>query len=102
MMRRSARCNRPSGPWSLWSWAYFEQKLGEAAIFLRPSLKLKKRSTEDILLEAEVRRFLLEHFAGYTAAAGNIFSYWMEPERISDGEHRQFVVAVPTISAGNT
>jgi len=64
--------------------------LGEAAIFLLPSLKLKKRSVEE-----EVHRFLVENFGGYTAAAGNIFGYWVGPDgRESYGEHRQFMVAV--------
>jgi hypothetical protein len=49
--------------------SYVEQKLGQPAIFLLPSLKLKKRSTEGILVEEEVHRFLMEHFGGYTAAA---------------------------------
>ena len=75
--------------------SYVGQKLGEAAIFLLPSLKLKKRSTEGILVEEEVHRFLMEHFGGYTAAAGNIFGYWVEPGgAVSYGEHRQFMVAL--------
>jgi hypothetical protein len=75
--------------------SHVEQKLGEAAIFLLPSLKLKKRSSEGILVEEEVHRFLMEHFGGYTAAAGNIFGYWVEPGGgVSYGEHRQFMVAL--------
>src|SRR5436190_10540064 len=75
--------------------SYVGQKLGEAAIFLLPSLKLKKRSTGGILVEEEVHRFLMEHFGGYTAAAGNIFGYWVEPGgAVSYGEHRQFMVAL--------
>ena len=75
--------------------SYVEQKLGQPAIFLLPSLKLKKRSTEGILVEEEVHRFLMEHFGGYTAAAGNIFGYWVEPGGgDSYGEHRQFMVAL--------
>ena len=75
--------------------SYVGQKLGEPAIFLLPSLKLKQRSTEGILVEEEVHRFLMEHFGGYTAAAGNIFGYWVEPGGgVSYGEHRQFMVAL--------
>jgi hypothetical protein len=72
-----------------------EDSLGEAATFLLPSLKLKKRSTGGAPVEEEVHRFLLEHFGGYTAAAGNIFGYWVGPDgRESYGEHRQFLVAI--------
>ena len=75
--------------------SYVGQKVGEAAIFLLPSLKLKKRSTGGVLVEEEVHRFLMEHFGGYTAAAGNIFGYWVEPGGgVSYGEHRQFMVAL--------
>jgi hypothetical protein len=75
--------------------SYVEQKLGQPAIFLLPSLKLKKRSSDGILVEEEVHRFLMEHFGGYTAAAGNIFGYWVEPGGgDSYGEHRQFMVAL--------
>lgn len=67
-----------------------EQKLGEPALFLLPSLKLKQRAAEE-----QVHRFLLDTFGGYTAAAGNIFGYWVDPEgRQSYGEHRQFMVAL--------
>ena len=67
-----------------------EQRLGEAALFLLPSLKLKQRSAEE-----QVHRFLIETFGGYTAAAGNIFGYWVaEDGRQSYGEHRQFMVAL--------
>src|SRR3954471_12492935 len=75
--------------------SYVEETMGEPAIFLLPSLKLKKRSSNGVLLEEEVHRFLMEHFGGYTAAAGNIFGYWVEPGGgVSYGEHRQFMVAL--------
>ena len=75
--------------------SYVEQKLGETAIFLLPSLKLKQRSAEGVLVEEQVHRFLMDHFGGYTAAAGNIFGYWVEPGcGDSYGEHRQFMVAL--------
>jgi len=75
--------------------SHVEQKLGKPAVSLLPSLKLKKRSSEGILVEEEVHRFLMEHFGGYTAAAGNIFGYWVDPGGgESYGEHRQFMVAL--------
>jgi hypothetical protein len=67
-----------------------EQRLGEPALFLLPSLKLKQRAAEE-----QVHRFLIETFGGYTAAAGNIFGYWVDSEgHQSYGEHRQFMVAL--------
>jgi len=69
-------------------------QLGEAAVFLLPSLKLKKR-VGGAPVEEKVHRFLLETFGGYTAAAGNIFGYWVDQQgKQSYGEHRQFLVAV--------
>jgi len=71
-----------------------EQRLGEAAVFLLPSLKLKKR-VDGAPLEEKVHRFLMETFGGYTAAAGNIFGYWVDRQgKDSYGEHRQFRVAI--------
>jgi hypothetical protein len=67
-----------------------EDRLGEAAMFLLPSLQLKKRGVEE-----ELHRILVENFGGCTAAAGNIFGYWVGPDgRESYGEHRQFMVAI--------
>ena len=67
-----------------------EQRLGEAALFLLPSLKMKQHSAEE-----RVHRFLMETFGGYTAAAGNIFGYWVDSGGgQSYGEHRQFLVAL--------
>jgi hypothetical protein len=72
-----------------------EERLGKPAIFLLASLKLKRRSDAGISVEEEVHRFLMEQFGGYTAAAGNIFGYWVGPDgRHSYGEHRQFMVAL--------
>jgi hypothetical protein len=70
------------------------RRLGEAAVFLLPSLKLKKR-VGGAPIEEKVHRFLMETFGGYTAAAGNIFGYWVDERGThSYGEHRQFLVAV--------
>jgi hypothetical protein len=70
------------------------RRLGEAAVFLLPSLQLKKRSG-GVAIEEKVHRFLTETFGGYTAEAGNIFGYWVnEQGKQSYGEHRQFRVAV--------
>ncbi len=72
-----------------------EQRLGEAAVFLLPSLKLKQRSADGAPVEEKIHRFLMDNFGGYTAAAGNIFGYWVDDEgRHSYGEHRQFLVAI--------
>jgi hypothetical protein len=69
-------------------------RLGEAAVFLLPSLKLKKR-VGGAPIEEKVHRFLVETFGGYTAAAGSIFGYWVDEQgQHSYGEHRQFLVAV--------
>jgi hypothetical protein len=74
---------------------YGEETLGAPAMFLLPSLKLKQRSAEGITVEEQVHHFLMEQFGGYTAAAGNIFGYWVAPGGAqSYGEHRQFMVAL--------
>jgi hypothetical protein len=69
-----------------------EQKLGSTAAFLLPSLKLKEPSST---AESRLHDFLMEHFGGYTAQAGNIFGYWRDDEgHESYGEHREFTVAL--------
>ena len=71
-----------------------ERRLGPAAIFLLPSLKLKGSSQAGVSNEARLHTFLMDHFGGYTAQAGNIFGYWRsEAGADSYGEHRQFSVA---------
>jgi len=73
---------------------YSEQSLGTAVIFLLPSLKLKEPSPEGGTVELRLHTFLMEHFGGYTAQAGNIFGYWRDGSgRDSYGEHREFSVA---------
>jgi hypothetical protein len=70
------------------------EPLGRMAVFLLPSLKLKQKklgkSYEDI-----VHHFLMKHFAGYTASAGNIFGFWRDDEtgREYYGEHKQYKVS---------
>ena len=70
------------------------QSLGRMAVFLLPSLKLKRqkagRNYEDI-----VHHFLMEHFGGYTASAGNIFGFWRDvaSARESYGEHKEYKVS---------
>ncbi len=74
---------------------YREQPLGTTAVFLLPSLKLRERRTQSGTVEDEVHGFLMQHFDGYTAAAGNIFGYWRDVNGAeSYGEHRQFSVAL--------
>jgi len=70
------------------------QRLGEPALFLLPSLKLKKR-VDGAPIEEKVHRFLIDTFGGYTAEAGNIFGYWVDEQgKQSYGEHREFRVAI--------
>jgi hypothetical protein len=65
------------------------------AVFLAPSLKLKRRGPDGQSVEDRIHRFLMANFSGYTAAAGNIFGYWRdEAGRESYGEHREFRVAL--------
>ena len=70
------------------------ESLGRMAVFLLPSLKLKQkklgRSYEDV-----VHHFLMKHFGGYTASAGNIFGYWRDDEtgREYYGEHKEYKVS---------
>ena len=73
---------------------YREESQGRMAVFLIPSLKLKKRD-RGITVEEKIHRFLVKNFGGYTAAAGNIFGYWKDARgRDSYGEHREFKVAL--------
>jgi len=64
------------------------------AVFLLPSLKLKQKklgqSHEEI-----VHHFLMTHFGGYTASAGNIFGFWRDREtgREQYGEHKEYKVS---------
>lgn len=72
-----------------------ERHLGSAVVFLLPSLKLREPSLRGPSIEDRLHKFLMEHFGGYTAQAGNIFGYWREESgRDTYGEHREFSVAV--------
>jgi hypothetical protein len=72
-----------------------ERPIGKVAVFLVPSLKLKTRSTSGSPLEESIHRFLLRHFGGYTAAAGNIFGYWKDQTgREFYGEHKEYKVGL--------
>ena len=74
---------------------FTEQSLGTKAAFLLPSLKLKGQREAGKAFEQEVHDFLLAHFDGYTAAAGNLFGYWKDRNgKDSYGEHREFTVAL--------
>jgi hypothetical protein len=71
-----------------------EQQLGVQAVFLLPSLKLKEPAPDGVSNETRLHVFLMDHFGGYTAQAGNIFGYWRsEGAADSYGEHREFSVA---------
>lgn len=74
--------------------SYHEQSLGTAVVFLLPSLKLKEPSLTGQSVEQRLHTFLMDHFGGYTAQAGNIFGYWRDATgHDSYGEHREFSVA---------
>src|SRR5581483_4707493 len=74
---------------------YREQRLGAAAVFLLPSLKLKEPGRDRPSPESRLHNFLMENFGGYTAQAGNIFGYWKDESGAdSYGEHREFTVAL--------
>lgn len=71
-----------------------EQRLGSTSVFLLPSLKLKEPASVGVSNEARLHAFLMDHFGGYTAQAGNIFGYWRNDAAVdSYGEHREFSVA---------
>lgn len=72
---------------------YRERNLGTSVVFLLPSLKLKEPSLNGPSVENRLHSYLMDHFGGYTAQAGNIFGYWREDSRDSYGEHREFSVA---------
>jgi hypothetical protein len=69
--------------------------LGRMAVFLLPSLKLKSRQHRGQSYDDIVHHFLMKHFGGYTASAGNIFGFWRdEPSgREFYGEHREYKVS---------
>jgi len=65
------------------------------AVFLLPSLKLKQRQRLGRSYEEVVHSFLMKHFGGYTASAGNIFGFWRDDQtgREFYGEHREYKVS---------
>ena len=69
--------------------------LGRMAVFLLPSLKLKRRQNRGRSYDEVVHSFLLKNFSGYTASAGNIFGFWRDQEsgREYYGEHREYKVS---------
>jgi hypothetical protein len=68
--------------------------LGRMAVFLLPSLKLKQKKRGKTH-EETVHHFLMKHFAGYTASAGNIFGFWRDDRtgREYYGEHKEYKVS---------
>jgi hypothetical protein len=69
--------------------------LGRMAVFLLPSLKLKQREKLGRTYEEIVHQFLMKHFGGYTASAGNIFGFWRNEASGREwyGEHREYKVS---------
>jgi hypothetical protein len=75
--------------------SFRQERLGSTAVFLLPSLKLKEPGRAGSSLEDKLHTFLMDHFGGYTAQAGNIFGYWRDQSgRASYGEHREFTIAL--------
>lgn len=70
------------------------ESLGRMAVFLLPSLKLKQKKRRQSIEEV-VHLFLMKHFAGYTASAGNIFGYWRDDQNGREyyGEHKEYKVS---------
>jgi hypothetical protein len=70
------------------------ESLGRMAVFLLPSLKLKQKKRGRAHDET-VHDFLMKHFAGYTASAGNIFGYWHDEQTGHEyyGEHKEYKVS---------
>ena len=72
-----------------------EESIGQMAVFLVPSLKLKEREGSGSTVEERIHKFLLQSFGGYTAAAGNIFGYWTDDDgKHSYGEHKEYKVGL--------
>ncbi|MCL5733175.1 MAG: hypothetical protein M1334_00730 [Patescibacteria group bacterium] len=69
-----------------------KESLGKMAVFLVPSLKLKKR-TKKGKIEDVIHNFLTKNFNSYTVDTGNIFGYWKENGKEEYDEHRRFTVA---------
>jgi hypothetical protein len=74
--------------------AFRVEPLGRMAVFLLPSLKLKQKRLGQSFEEI-VHHFLMKHFAGYTASAGNIFGFWRDDttHREYYGEHKEYKVS---------
>ena len=70
------------------------ESLGRMAVFLLPSLKMKQKKLGKSYEEI-VHHFLMKHFAGYTASAGNIFGFWRDEKSRRDyyGEHKEYKVS---------
>jgi len=59
------------------------ESLGRMAVFLLSSLKMKQKRAGKSYEEI-VHHFLMKHFAGYTASAGNIFGFWRDSKTHRD------------------
>lgn len=74
---------------------YEKENLGTMVDFLLPSLKLKQRGEGGKTLEDDLHHFLLHHFNGYTATAGNVFGYWKNANgKEFYGEHIEYKVSL--------
>jgi hypothetical protein len=67
--------------------------LGKMAVFLIPSLKLKKRDKKGKTIEDIIHNFLTKNFNSYTVDTGNIFGYFKQNGKEEYDEHRRFTVA---------
>ena len=70
------------------------ESLGRMAVFLLPSLKMKQKKLGKNYEEI-IHHFLMEHFSGYTASAGNIFGFWRDEKTRREyyGEHKEYKVS---------
>jgi len=74
--------------------SYRRVSLGRMAVFLLPSLKLKRTMKDGWTVEERIGKHLIDEYGGYTSSAGNTFGYWKdEAGEVGYSEHRVFTVS---------
>ena len=71
---------------------YTLEDMGRAAIFLLPSLKLKKKVGKETL-EKNLESFLKKHFGGGTTSLVPKFGFWVNGEKVEYDESREYKVS---------
>lgn len=72
-----------------------KEPLGQIAVILLPSLKMKARDHRGRSHDEALHDFLVGHFDGYTVTAGSIAGYWKDAKGCEHyGEHREYRVAI--------